>query len=171
MTPLEWSLAAAEVPASPREFKREATPAELAAVAKALGLLGCARLTANYRLRPLGGGRYKLTGQCEADVTQACIVSLEPVPASVTLPIDVEFAPDGVAPLPDTDEVEVLTLPDVEPIEQGQLHVGRVVYEVLAAGLDPYPRKEGAAFAWEDPKAESSTVHPFAVLAKLKTTS
>jgi hypothetical protein len=168
MTPLEWSLAAAEVPASPRTFKREATPAERSAVAKGLGLIECAKLAATYSLRPLGGGRYKLTGQCEADVTQACIVSLEPVPASVTLPIDVEFAPDGVAPQPDTDEVEVLSLPDIEPIEQGRLDVGRVIFEVLAAGLDPYPRKDGATFAWDDPKAASSTVHPFAALAKLK---
>jgi hypothetical protein len=43
-----------------------------------------------------------------------------------------------------------------------------VVFETLAAGLDPYPRLPETAFDWHDPLAASSPANPFAVLSKLK---
>ena len=184
MTPLDWSHATTSLP-SPRTFSREATAAGCAAAAGQLGILACDRLTASYTIRPLGGGKYAVSGECRADVQQACVVTLEPVSASLVLPVEVTFVPGSAVIDPDRRPVrpgsrrdestadedgdsEVLALPELEVIENGQVDVGRIIFEVLAAGLEPYPRKPGATFAWEDATAKKSKVHPFAVLAKLK---
>ena len=167
MTSLEWSHAATDIPTAGRTFTREASETERAAIAAELGILSCTRLTAAYTIRPLGKGHYRLEGPCTADVTQACVATLAPVEISLTLALDIEFAP--VAPaIPDGEEVEVLDLPEVEAIENGRLPVGRVVFETLAAGLDPFPRAPGAAFSWHDPRGGSEKPNPFAALAKLK---
>jgi hypothetical protein len=169
MMPLNWTIAVAEVSGGKHTLTREATLAECSAVAPELGLLGCERLVARYTLNPVGGGRYKLAGQCEASITQACIVSFEPIPAKLELPFDVEFRPDADAAIVlSEDEAEVLTLPEIEPIPHGQLEIGRIVFETLAAGLDPYPRKPDATFNWQDPNVATSPANPFAALAKLK---
>ena len=35
-----------------------------------------------------------------------------------------------------------------EPIIDGRIDLGTVVYETLATSLDPYPKREGASFDW-----------------------
>ncbi len=40
-----------------------------------------------------GSGRLHLTGRLHADVTQTCVVSLDPVEASLDVPVEVEFWP------------------------------------------------------------------------------
>jgi hypothetical protein len=174
MTILPWNHAVAEIPGGAREIQKQATAEECAAIARDLGLLACENLAAAYTIRPLGGGRYKVQGTTAAAVTQACIVTLEPVAARLQLPFDVEFSPEpGEARPPreiaDGDnEAEVLSLPEIEKIEHGILDVGRVVFEVLAAGLNPYPKKPDAAFEWQDPLAKDAPANPFGVLAQLK---
>jgi len=65
--------------------------------------------------------------------------------------------------------------PEPEPIVAGQIAVGRVVFESLAAALEPYPRKPGAVLDWQAPlpadAAATTATSPFAVLANLKTKS
>ena len=97
-------------------------------------------------------------------------MTLEPLKSHVKLPIDVTFSPDTSAAPPalEDGDIEVSTLPEVEPIENSALDAGRVVFEALATGIDPYPKKADAAFAWNDPRATDSSINPFAVLAKLK---
>jgi uncharacterized metal-binding protein YceD (DUF177 family) len=171
MTILPWTHAIADMPSSSRAYTRDATPAECAAIAADLGLLSCSKLHADYTIRALGGGRYKLTGNVSTSITQSCVVTLEPIASDVTLPIDVEFSPEANAPPPskaDEEEAEILSLPDLEPIENASLDAGRVVYETLAAGIEPFPKKPGAEFAWDDPRAKDSKANPFAVLATLK---
>jgi len=169
MTPLDWSAAATDIPSAGRRFQLEATEAERTAVATELGLISCERLTAQCIIRPQGKGRYRLEGPCIAEVTQACVVSLAPVTAHLTLPLDIDFAPDIDLGATVDDEVEVLALPEVAAIDNGRLGIGQVVFETLAAGLDPYPRATDAAFKWEDSRAVDSKANPFAVLHTLKT--
>ena len=57
----------------------------------------------------------------------------------------------------------------LEKLERGLIPVGRIVFETLASSLDPYPRREGAAFNWQDPQsAGDKKANPFAALSKLK---
>ena len=166
---LDWNHATTEVAESGTKVARQATPEERLRLADELKLLGCDRLAVSYVVRPFGMGRFRLTGTLNADVTQACIVTLEPVPSKIDTVVEVEFWPPDLQPDAPNAEVEILKAPEIEPIANGRIDVGRVVFESLATALDPYPRQSGARFDWEDPlQRDGGKANPFAVLAKLK---
>lgn len=172
---LDWTHKVVDVPAKGLERKREATAAEREALAKALQLLALHKLDVNYRITAIAGGGYRLAGRLFADLAQACVVSLEPVPARLNEDFEVEFwqgeSEDSKSDASDDqdDDIRVLDGPEVDRIVQDTLPVGRIVYETLAAGLDPYPRKDGATFDWQDQGPENTEkVSPFEVLKRLK---
>lgn len=168
--PLTWSHRVTEIPESGLDATRVATPAERTAVAQALDIVSCDDLKVEYLIRALGQGRYRMSGRLSARLTQSCVVTLEPVPARIEESFDVAFWPEGSLPEVGEAEVEALSLPEIEPIENGVIATGRVLYDILAAALDPYPRKAGARFEWEGEDGEQSSADngPFAALKKLK---
>jgi uncharacterized protein len=147
---------------------------ELATVAKLLDLKGLDRLTFAYRLNRGAGDRLRLTGRLSASATQTCVVTLEPVEATIDVPVEAEFWPEELI-----DQLErgadepggpgQLDWP--EPIVDGKIDLGPFIYETLATSLDPYPRKQGASFDWSqgEPEQRGTTRSgPFAALAGLK---
>jgi hypothetical protein len=130
----------------------EANPAERAALAEINDLPSIARLTADLRLTRAGRGAVRVRGEVYAELTQTCVVTLEPIEAIVKESVDVRFAQPaqehkrgsldaaGVAELVDLDSEDP---PDA--IENGRIDLGALAAEFLALGLDPYPRKPGAA--------------------------
>lgn len=151
-----------------------ATPAEMAAIAGMLDLVALDRLTLSYRLARGGEGRLHLSGRVTARVTQTCVVSLEPVDASIDVPVEVDFWPVPLFEALEHSAEEpghtgLLDWP--EPIVDGKIDLGPVLYETLATALDPYPKREGASFQWSQEGAtgpEPSNTGPFAALAALK---
>lgn len=168
----DWVHNVSEIGDKPLVRSRAATPEECVELARELDILACSSFDVSYEIRPLGKERYKLSGSFAANVEQACIVTLEPVPAAIKETFAVELAPAEVlsGDSADLDEIEVSSLPDVEPIENGVIEVGTILFGLLSAALPPYPRVEGAEFDWVDPKIEADreTTSPFAALAKLK---
>lgn len=167
---LEWAHSVSEVAEGGLEVRRTATAAECAAVALALGILGCEKLEASYRIEPLPGGCYRVRGRITGALVQACVVTLDPVVQRLDEPLDVEFRPKGrIADLGEGEQ-EALGPEDPEPIENNRLSVGRVTYEIVAAALEPYPRAPEARL--EDSEAvaapKESQANPFAALARLK---
>jgi uncharacterized metal-binding protein YceD (DUF177 family) len=153
------------------EVERVATAEERAELAKALELVACERLETRYTIQPLANGHYLATGTVEAAVVQSCVVTLEPVSGRIVDRFEVAFWPPEKLREPDAGKFDVRTAPDREPIEDGAIPIGRIIYEHVATGLDPYPRKEGAEFRWSS--VDSRPDHeprdsPFAVLSKLK---
>jgi uncharacterized protein len=148
-----------------------ATQAEMKAIAGMLDLVALEGLTFSYRLAAGGSGRVHLTGRLHANVTQTCVVSLDPVEASLDVPAEVEFWPaslveelEGSAEEPGNPGL--LDWP--EPIVDGRIDLGPVVYETLATALDPYPRREGAGFDSSQGSPDEPGRGPFAGLAALK---
>lgn len=171
--PLAWSHAVTDIPGSGLAITRKASAAELAEVRQALDILGCDQLSASYRITAITaitGGGYRLAGKLKAHVVQACIVTLEPVPADLDETFDVEYWPPGLHDEATTDEIEALSAAEIEPLQHGLIDAGRIVYETVAAALDPYPRNQGAEFEPppEAPGSADAKANPFAVLAKLK---
>ncbi len=167
--PLDWTYAATEVGENGLAVTRVATADERAALAAAVDIVSCDNLEATFQLRALGQGRYHLTGRLDARVTQSCVISLESVAARIEQPFDIEFRPPQMVEDETDGDREILSGGDIEPFEHGRLDVGRVVFELLSASLDPYPRKGDADFTWTDPKETAAgKANPFAVLAKLK---
>ncbi len=178
MTVLAWKHATTEIPGNGLSVQRSATPEECATGCAALGILGCEAIDVRYRIRAVAGDGFRLEGSYKAKVTQACIVSLEPIAEVVEGELNVEFTPDPVARSgkdskdgTDADKGEPFAEADIEPIENGMIDVGRVIFEELTAGLDPYPRAAGSQFDWQDPvaaKDKGAADNPFAKLAVLK---
>lgn len=165
---LPWLQRTTEIPEGGLHARVTASDTERSAVAKQLGLISCEAVDADCTIRALGAGRYRLVGTLRARLTQACVATLEPVRQEIEEEFDVQFWPAASLPETGETEVEVSSIPEVEPIEHGMLDVGRVVFEVLSAGLDPYPRKSGANLEWQDPEGSEAGASPFAGLKKLK---
>ena len=176
-----WIVEVRAIGETGQTARYEATAEQRASLARDLDLIACHSLTVAYKLRSQHRGRYRLTGTINAAVVQRCIVTLEPVPSTVAEDLDIEFWPTdqlaakptpGVTQQPsdehnDTADFAALGDEPPEPIEQGRIAIGRVVYELVSAGLDPYPRSPGAAFAYAS--TDDGKDNPFAALAKLKT--
>ena len=152
----------------------EVTPAERTAVAGLLDLVALDQLGFAYRFYRRGEGRFVMEGTLVTSVTQTCGVSLEPVASALQVAVEIEFWP---APLVEqftasADETASHGMVDwPEPIVEGKVDLGPVIYETLATALDPYPRREGASFEWpgeaEAPGTEQAR-NAFAALAQLK---
>jgi hypothetical protein len=113
------------------------------------------------------GNGLRATGQVVATGEQTCVVTLEPMENEVRESIDVIFAPgDAAEPAAGASE-DAFGAEPPELLADGAADVGAIAAEFLLLGIDPYPRKPGAAFT---PPAEQNgaVVSPFAALAKLK---
>jgi uncharacterized metal-binding protein YceD (DUF177 family) len=127
----------------------EATPAEREALASIFELPAIAALTATLRIEPWGRGGARVTGAVHGELTQICVVSLEPFPATVDDAVDVQFAPQAGAESRPPAARETLSLAaddEPDPLIDGRIDLGALVVEFFALGLDPYPRKPGASF-------------------------
>ena len=152
----------------------QVTEVEREAVAKMLDLEALDQLTLTYRFDQIGGGRLRLAGTLRADVTQTCVLSLEPIERFLEAPVEVEFWPEALIAGSDTSVAESGTsglLDWPEAIVDGRIDLGPVVYDCLATALDPYPKREGASFDWPSGAAEEeegAESGPFSALAALK---
>jgi hypothetical protein len=167
--PLDWTDEVRELGDNGRSVLRKANAGERQRLAEALDVLSVESLVLDYRLAPLGEGRCVLEGQLTAGVTQACVVSLEPVAASIAEPVRIELWPwQLLSQRQETGERAVLGEADPEPLPaSGRIETGRLAFEMLSAALDPYPRKAGAELAWTGDPEDPGT-RPFAALVKLK---
>jgi hypothetical protein len=165
-----WREATSAIGPRGVERTRTASEAERADTTRALDLVALDRLEAVYRIRRLGDDRFALSGRLRAALAQSCVVSGDPVPAAIDEAFEVEYrANPGEEPAGTLeDEIEALAAPEIEPIAGGVLDVGRIVFETLAAALDPYPRAPGAELAQHESKPADATGGPFAELAKLQ---
>lgn len=151
-----------------------ATKAEMEEIAQLLDLVALNRLDFSYRLDHRGEGRWRLAGQLQADATQTCVVTLDPVEASLDVPVEVEFWPASLVEefgrrAEEPGNHGLLDWP--EAVVDGRIDLGPVIYETLATALDPYPKREGASFDWSQAgseEAEKGKSGPFAALDILK---
>ena len=170
--PIDWTIAVEAVPEKGGPWTATATEAERKAVADALNLVTLGALGFTGRIERRADGRYRITGHVKADLEQPCVVTLDPVAARIDEAVDVEFRPEQLKADANAVDVDLDSGPDIEPIVRGRLEIGRVVFETLSAGLDPYPRRAGeaidemvAAPRGAEPVARAN---PFAVLADFK---
>jgi uncharacterized metal-binding protein YceD (DUF177 family) len=153
------------------ERRISANPAERAALAKRFDLIGIDRLEAVCSLKRAGGGVIHVTGELEAEVIQACVVTLAPVPAKVAEAFSADFA-DEDRHRPGDQDLAFDEDDPPEPIRNGHIDLGELAAEQLALALDPYPRAPGAAIPGEFSPEEDAgdrmerPVNPFSILKK-----
>jgi uncharacterized metal-binding protein YceD (DUF177 family) len=172
--PLSRSLAVNEIPPGGMDVTVVTTADERAALARDFGLPAVPELVGRYHLSPVQRG-VTVTGTVEGVVTQRCVVSLELFDSPVHENVEAAFSEDapvftGLDEGEDEDgegrhELTARDLDAPDPIVNGRIDLGALTAEFLALGLDPYPRKPGAAFeAGPEPERDS----PFAALKSLK---
>jgi hypothetical protein len=150
----------------------EATLDEREKLASFYKLPAIGALTATLRLVPWGRGGAHVTGAVHGELTQVCIVSVEPFPATVDEEVDVRFAPPTPPPTNHKSsaeqEVQTFSLADEDepdPVIDGKIDLGALAAEFFALGLDPYPRKPGAILDEEHANSEPAD-SPFAALVQ-----
>ncbi|HLI22575.1 MAG TPA: DUF177 domain-containing protein [Stellaceae bacterium] len=152
------------LPAGGETYEIAANAEERTGLARRFDLLSLDRLEAKVKLTPIPGGFYRVTAALEAELVQACIVTLEPVPGRIAENFSLTFGP--------VEEAGEIVLDGaaepVEPLEGGVIDIGETVAQQLSLALDPFPRAPGAAIEIERVVAEEPRESPFAALARLK---
>jgi uncharacterized metal-binding protein YceD (DUF177 family) len=161
-----------QIPEAGLHREIEADSASRRAIAEAAGLREVVSAQAAFDLALKRDGKVHVTGRVRARVGQDCVVTLDPIENDIDEPVDLIFAPPDQIPdmadLVDDNPDDDTEVPDPpEPIENGQIDLGRIAADALFLGVDPYPRKPGALFEAEIVAAEPED-HPFAALKALK---
>lgn len=171
---VEFSRAveADRIAATPSHYKFDAEPAERAALADRFGLVSLDRFHASFSVRRLRKDLIRVKGHISASLVQACVVTLEPIPAEIAEDVELDFSEAEADPAEEMDlDAEAADGP--EPLSGGMIDLGEVAAEQLGLAIDPYPRKPGAEIPTEwtaDPAAAPepvAKVNPFAALGKL----
>jgi uncharacterized metal-binding protein YceD (DUF177 family) len=139
----------------------EATPEERQHLSRRFGLLDLDRLSAVVELRCQAGEVVLLEATFEADFVQACTVTLEPVPGSISDRFALVYGPISE----ERNELEPgVDGPAFEPLEGDTIDIGEAVAQELSLSLPLYPRHPGAGIEVEFSEKLSG---PFASLARL----
>lgn len=128
-------------------FVIEATAQERASIARWLNILAVDSLNAEVVIEPQADrSRATLTGRMRAQVIQACVVTLEPLTATIEAPlrrcfsaaVEDEWQQYGE----EREEIFLDAEDDVEidPLPPEGIDVGMVIAEQLALEIDPFPR-------------------------------
>ncbi len=164
------------------ETSISATPEERRRLAERLGLISLERLDAVLWLRrPTGSDLVRVHGRYEAELTQACVVTLESLRVRLARRFSVVYDLAEAAGR-ETTAIEVAIEAAVEiDVEQEDppeavgpegLDLGETVVQQLAVAIDPYPRAAGAELgrtkwsAGAEPKIQKAS--PFQALEALK---
>ena len=145
----------------PQICKIDCDESECTALAARFGFAAVARLSARLKVKRAGPGHWNVTGKLQAEVTQLCGVTGEPVPESVDFTIEERYC---LASEEGTD-IDV-SLDGFEPLVDGAIDLGEVVAQTLAISVNPWPRSVDAPHSFA--VGESEKEHPFAGLAALK---
>ncbi|WP_315919741.1 DUF177 domain-containing protein [Mesorhizobium sp. SP-1A] len=140
----------------------EADAAQRAALAEAHGLLSVEKYRAELLVAPWRRNGVKVSGRVEADITQACVVTLDPIAAHLDEPVEGLFLPEdsklgrhgfegGGEIVLDADGPD-----SPETFSGDTIDVGALAEQFFGLAIDPYPRKPGATLDTGDDGGEES---------------
>jgi hypothetical protein len=161
-----------EVGETGRHIELEASEPVRVALAKPAGVDAIERLVARFDLTRRGRDGLHVSGEVSGIVRQTCVVTLDPVQNEINEPIAVDFGPthQNTKEAAEVDIEATSSGEEVEPLVGNAVDLGILATEFFLLGIDPYPRRPGAAF--DGPKVASDPAsHPFAGLAALQKNS
>lgn len=132
-----------QIGAGESDVQITADEGERAALSTRFGLKAIEKLEAVYHLRRDAQG-VVARGHLSARLTQACVVTGDPLPARVEQDFAIRFVPEPATT--GEDEVE-LTEDECDTVfyAGGTIDLGEAAAETMALELDPYPRSPRAA--------------------------
>lgn len=123
------------------------------ALAIAHGLVSVERFHAELHVAPWKRHGVKVSGRVEADITQECVVTLDPLHARIEEDVEGLFLPAdsklGRLGFGENGEIHIdAEGPDgPETFTGDTVDVGALAEQFFGLGIDPYPRKPGATLA------------------------
>lgn len=149
-----------------------ATPDECDTIAARFGVESMRSLSATLSIQPWKRGGFRVRGDVLAEITQICVVTLEPFERVVQASLDQVFVEKSSKLSADDAEIIVsIDEEDIGYIDEGNIELGEFAVEALCLELDPYPRKPGAEFRGSstgETGSETNKENPFSVLKQLK---
>ncbi len=143
------------LPQSGMPVKLKADAKELQRLAEAHELVEVTSFEADLLVKKWRKDGVKISGTVKADIVQNCVVTLEPLSNSVSNDIDAVFVPENskLARPQISGEGEIVLDyegPDMPETFAGDtIDVGALAEELFGLAIDPYPRKDGAAFEFQ----------------------
>jgi len=170
--PLEHFVDLGRLTEAGSEFVLEPKDDELAKLAAWAEVSSIEAFKATVDIKRSGRDRYRLNAVIDADLTQACVVTLEPVKDRIAKEFSRELhlvRPSRHA-LPETEALTVGAGDDDAPedIDNQHYDVAGPVLEEFSLAINPYPRCPGVAFESPSDPVDRPD-NPFAVLKSLKT--
>lgn len=181
----EWSftVAADEINANrPMTYKISPNAQQRKDLAKRFDIVSIEGMQATITLsREQGGLVVHASGMFEADITQNCVLTLEPLTSHISDHFEAFFAdPDAAISFkkakakregvqkPSFHEAPILDeKDDPEAVIDGQIDLGELTAQFVSLSINPYPQKDDACF--DSKKIEGGDkLNPFSVLKKLK---
>jgi uncharacterized metal-binding protein YceD (DUF177 family) len=171
-SPVSFLVSVARLPQKGMPVTIEANADQRAVLASEHGLNAVERFHAELLVESWKSEGVRVTGRVEAEIEQACIVTLEPIEAEIDEEVEALFVPEHSKLVkPHVDERGEILLAsegaDAPEVFSGdQIDIGALAEEFFALGIDPYPRKPGAVL--ERPEEKRAEESPFAKLTALK---
>lgn len=148
-SPVSFKAFVSRLPQKGMPVVIDADARQRVALAAVHGLLSVERFHAELNVTPWKRNGVKVSGHVEADITQACVVTLEPLQAAIReevtglfLPVDSKLGQSGFG---EGGEIHIdADGPDSPETFVGDtIDVGALAEEFFGLALDPYPRKAG----------------------------
>ena len=155
-SPVSFKASVTRLPQSGMPVLVDADARQREALAAAHGLVSVERFHAELLVAPWKRNGVRVSGRVEADITQQCVVTLDPLQAKVEEAVEGLFLPEdsklGRLGFEAGGEIHIdAEGPDSPETFSGDtIDVGALAEQFFALGIDPYPRKPGAMLAAGD---------------------
>lgn len=154
-SPVSFRVNVARLPSRGMPVHFEANEKQRAALADAHGLESVERFVADFTVANWKRNGVRVEGRVKAALTQACVVTLEPIEAKIDEPFETLFLPEnsklGRQGFETGGEIILDAEGDDSPetFSGDHIEVGALAEEFFGLAIDPYPRKAGAEIATE----------------------
>ncbi|MEX0955708.1 MAG: DUF177 domain-containing protein [Rhizobiaceae bacterium] len=172
-SPVSLKVDVSRLPAKGVVVKLEADAAQRAALAGKHGLAAVRAFSLELCFSPWKRDGVRVEGSVKANITQSCIVSLDPVDAAIDEAVSAILVPENSRLDPQIEDGEILLDAEGEDAPDtfsgNRIDAGTLAEEFFALAIDPYPRRKDAELPENagnnDP--EETAEAPFAKLGAL----
>jgi hypothetical protein len=154
-SPVSFKASVTRLPQKGMPVVVDADERQREALAAAHGLVSVERFHAQLLVAPWKRNGVKVSGHVEADITQECVVTLDPLQTRIEEAVEGLFLPEdsklGRLGFEGGGELHIdAEGPDSPETFSGDtIDVGALAEEFFGLGIDPYPRKPGAVLPGE----------------------